>query len=91
MIALGLIVVKIPAVVCKYPKNLIIFNTIFIVKIKGNLMKGRLCLVDPHLYFTTQILRSILGTCSLALVKLTISPLEISAISSRTGANSPLA
>ena len=53
MIALGLIVVKIPAVVGKYPEILTLFNTIFIVKITGNFMKGRLFLAALHLSFTT--------------------------------------
>ena len=56
MIALGLIVVKIPAVVGKYPEILTLFNTILIVIITGNLVKGRLLLVALHLSFTTQIL-----------------------------------
>ena len=58
---------------------------------KGNLMKGLLWLVALQLSFTTQIIRSILGTCSLALVKSTIGPLYISAISHHTGANYPSA
>ena len=62
MIALGLIFVKILAVVGKYPKSLTLFNAILIVKITGNLVKGRLCLVALHISFTNQILLSILGT-----------------------------
>ena len=85
IISLGLIFVKIPAVVGKYPKSFTLFITILTVKITGNLMKGRLCLVALYLSFTTRILRSISGTCSLVLVKLTISPVNISAISSRNG------
>ena len=61
MIALGLIVVEIPAIVGKYTKSLTFFNIILIVEMIGNLVKGRLCLVDLHLYFTTLILCSILG------------------------------
>ena len=57
MIDLGLIFFKIPAVVGGYPKRFTLFNTKFIVKSTGNLIKGRLCLVDLHLSFTTQILR----------------------------------
>ena len=49
MIALGLIVVKIPAVVGKYPKSLILFNTLLVLKMTGKLMKGGLFLVDLHL------------------------------------------
>ena len=59
MIALGLIVVKIPAVVGKYPEILTLFNTIFIVKITGNFMKGGLFLEVLHISFTTQIICSI--------------------------------
>ena len=75
----------------KYPKILTLFNTIFIVKMTGNLMKGSLCIVELQLSFTTKNPRSNLGTCLLALVKLTIGPLNISAISYRTGANTPSA
>ena len=53
IISLGLIFVKIPAVVGKYPKSFTLFITILTVKITGNLMKGRLCLVALYLYFTT--------------------------------------
>ena len=42
MIALGLIAVKFPAVVGKYTKRFTLFNTILIVKMTGNLIKGRL-------------------------------------------------
>ena len=89
MIALGIIVVEIPSIVGKYPKSLELFNTILVVKMTDGLMKSRLCLVDLHISFTTRIIRSISGMCLLVLVKLTIGPLENSAISSRTGANSP--
>ena len=61
MIFLGLIVVEIIAVVGDYPKSLKLFNTILIVKITGNLMKGRLCLVALQLSFTTRIICSISG------------------------------
>ena len=50
----------------------------------GNLMKGILCLVALHLSFTTRILHSISETCLLALVKLTIGPLDIYAFFSCT-------
>ena len=89
MISWGLIFYKILAVVKKHPKRLMLFNTIFIVNIIVNLTKGRLILVNLHLYFTTQILRSVLGTCLLALVKLTIGPLGIYAIISHTGEKPP--
>ena len=72
-------------------QDLDIFNTVFIVNITGNLIKGILFPVSLHLPSTTQIHRSILGTGSLALAKLTISSLNISTSSSRTGAKSPLA
>ena len=88
IISMGLMVVKIPDVVGKNPKSLKLFNNILIFKIIGNLMKGRLCLVVLYLYLTTQSIRSISGVCLLELVNLTISPLDISAISSRTRANS---
>ena len=87
----GVIFVEISAFVGKYPKSLTLFNTILIVKITGNLMKGRLCLVELHVSFTTLILCSVFGMFSLALVKLTIVPINISAISSHTEANSPSA
>ena len=51
---------EIPSVVGKYPSILTMFNTIFIVNIKGNLMKVRLCMVVLQPYFTTQIHYSIL-------------------------------
>ena len=56
---------------------------------KGNLMKGRLFLLDLPLFFTTRINPSISRTYLLSLFKLTIDPLNISAISSRNGANHP--
>ena len=61
MVSLGIIVVEIPDVVENYPNSLTLYNTILIVKITGNLMKGRLCLLALHIYFTTRIVRSILG------------------------------
>ena len=45
-------------------------------------MKGRIFLLEMHISFTTQFCHSILGTCSLELIKLNIGPLGISAISS---------
>ena len=54
----------------------------------GNLMKGLLFLLALHLSFTTQIIRSILGTYTLALDKLTVASLDTSPISSCTGAKS---
>ena len=91
MIARGLIFSEIPDVVGKYPKSLTFFNTIFIFNITGKFMNIRLGLVDLHLSFTAWISLSMLGTFSLALVKLAIGPLKISAISSCTVANSPSA
>ena len=52
-------IVEIPAIVGEYTKSLIFLNNIFIVKIKGNLVKGRLRLVALHLSFTTLIIHSI--------------------------------
>ena len=91
MISQGQIFSKIPVVFGKYLKSLMLFNTILVVNITGNLMKERLCLVDLNFHFTTQICRSILGMCPLALAKLTIGPLDIYAFSSHMGANYPSA
>ena len=48
--------------------------------ILGNLLKGKLCLIDPVLYFATGICLYISVTCSLELDMCNISPPSISCI-----------
>ena len=74
MIVFGLTVSKIPPFGGKWFNSFTAMNTMCIVISFGIRLKGRLCRSDRDLSLTTLIRRSISGTCSLALVRLTRGP-----------------
>jgi hypothetical protein len=72
-------------------KSLTTLSIMWIVMILGIHSNGRLCRVARQRSFTTRIRRSISGTCSLELARLTTGPPGIDSIKGLRGANLPSA
>ena len=91
MSILGLVVVDIPDFVGKCVNICTAVNTICITINFGIFVKGKPCLMDLALSFTTRMQRSISGTCSLAVARFILGPPGIALIIDCRGANSPSA
>jgi hypothetical protein len=89
IIVFRLTVSEIPPLRGKWFNSFTAVNTMCIVISLCVQLKGRLCCNERDLSFTTLICLSISGTCSLALVRLTLGPLDMDWIRTCNGANSP--
>ena len=89
MIFVGLIVSYITPFTGKWYIILNYWNTKLTINSFGILLKGTMCCIDLILSFSARIHLSILGTCSLALARLTHGLPGISFINSWIGKNLP--
>ena len=91
MIVVGLIMSDMPPFTGKWFRICIYLNTKWIRNSLGIFLNGKLCHIEPILYFSTAICLLILGICSFELARFNRGLPGITCIHAWSGANSPSA